>query len=129
MPRTEGQGPRLSETPLAGTTCPALGQTGAGAEEEERKRRKLRVSSKTLGKVQAPAPSGPQGASGQPRRAAGQRTCASLQCEARERWHLCPARRQAPGRAPRTTFSKSSVNTKGGRSGRQKREGRNGEGP
>lgn len=124
-----GRAPRHPETQLAGITGPALEQTGIGAKEEERKRKKLRVSSRMMGKVQAWPPFGPQGASGQPCQAAGQQTCASLHCEALKLWHLCWALCQVPGRAPRTTFSKSSVNTKGGRSRRQKRKGRNKEAP
>lgn len=53
----------------------------------------------------------------------GAATCASLRCEALKLWPLCRARCQTPGRAPRTTSSKSSVNSKGGRSRRQSGKG------
>lgn len=66
----------------------------------------------------------PQSASGQSYQAAGQLTCASLQCEALKLWHLCRAQSQEPGRAPRTTFSKSSVHTAVVGSRRQERDGR-----
>lgn len=115
-----GRAPRHPETQLAGLPCPAWEQTRTGAEEEERKGRKPSISSGTMGKVQVRPPLNPWGASGQPCQAAGQQTGASLQCEALKLWHLFRALCQAPGRAPRTTFSKSSVNTKGGRSRRQK---------
>lgn len=66
-----GRAPRHPETQPAGVTCPALEQTGPGAKGEERKRRKLRVSSRTLGEVRAWLPSDPRGASGRPCQAAG----------------------------------------------------------
>lgn len=69
-------------------------------------------------------PVNPQSASGQSYQAAGQLTCASLQCEALKLWHLCRAQSQVPGRAPRTTFSKSSVHTAVVGSRRQERDGR-----
>lgn len=63
------------------------------------------------GRVHTELPVNPQSASGQSYQAAGRLTCASLQCEALKLWRLCWAQSQVPGRAPKTTFSKSSIHT------------------
>lgn len=46
-----GRAPRHPETQLAGIACPAMEQTEVGAKKEARKRRKLSVSSRMMGKV------------------------------------------------------------------------------
>lgn len=91
------------ETQLAGCHVPSPGADWAWSQTRGKRR--------PWERVHAGLPASPQGASGQSYQAAGQPTCASLQCEALKLWHLCRAQSQAPGRAPRTTFSKSSVHT------------------
>lgn len=76
------------------------------------------------GRVHTELPVNSQSASGQSYQAAGQPTCASLQCKALKLWRLCWAQSQVPGRAPRTTFSKSSIHTAVVGSRRQERDGR-----
>lgn len=124
-PGTEGQGPPTLRNPTGWHHVSSL-RAGWHWSQERGKEEKdaesfLQDDGEDAGILALRFPGG----AGQPGQAAGQQTHASLQCEALKLWHLCRAQCQAPGRAPRMTFCKSLVNTKGGRSRRQEREGRN----
>lgn len=124
-PGTEGQGPPTLRNPTGWHHVSRLGADWHWSQERGKEEQDaesfLQDDGEDAGTLALRFPGG----AGQPGQAAGQQTHASLQCEALKLWHLCRARCQAPGRTPRTTFCKSLVNTKGGRSRRQEREGRN----
>lgn len=123
MSGTEGQGPMTLGNPTGWHHVPSLRADWDWSQERGRKEEEaetfLQDGGKGVGIVTFWSP----GASGQPCQAAGQQTCASLQCEALKLWHLRQARCQVPGRAPRTTFSKSQSTPKVGEAGGRNEKG------